>query len=238
MTGGNIAIITLVALLPVAILLYYIYRKDQYAPEPPRELIKAFMLGILSAPLSMALSLPFEAMGLYSLEGTSMMDGVRSALFGAAIPEEVAKFLLLWVALRRNSYFDEAMDGIVYAVCISLGFAMLENLLYLFANPDSYMAIGTGRALFAIPGHFCFGIMMGYYYSLARFYPHPRRRYAIFALLIPVFVHALYDTLLFVADLAPALSGILVVLFLIFCHRLWKYAHGRIEEHLMRDMEK
>ena len=144
---------------------------DKKSPEPTGQLVKAFLWGILSVPLSFCISTPLGLIGVYSVETTSIWGSVSAAFFGAAVPEEIAKFFILWLLMRKTPYFDEKMDGIVYAVCVSLGFAALENIMYLFSNEEAYLSVGIARAIFAVPGHFCFGILMGYYYSLAKFYP-------------------------------------------------------------------
>lgn len=230
----NIIIFT--ALLPVAILLYYIYRKDKNSPEPTKELIKAFLFGILSIPLSFCISIPFGVIGLYNNEVTNIFDSIRLSFFGAAIPEEVAKFFILWLVLRKNRFFDEKMDGIVYAVCVSLGFAAVENIMYLFSNIDTFLAVGVSRAIFSVPGHFCFGILMGYYYSLAKFYPHSPKLNKALILIAPILVHGIYDSILFSIKVTTTISGILMIVFLVFCVKMWKYASKRIQEHLQRDL--
>lgn len=224
------------AVLPVAILLYYIYSKDKNSPEPPTELVKAFTLGILSIPLSFCISIPFGVIGLYTNEVTNIFDSIRLSFFGAAIPEEVAKFFILWLVLRKNRFFDEKMDGIVYAVCVSLGFAAVENIMYLFSNIDTFLAVGVSRAIFSVPGHFCFGILMGYYYSLAKFYPHSPKRNKALILIAPILVHGIYDSILFSINVTTTISGILMIVFLVFCVKMWKYASKRIQEHLRRDL--
>ncbi len=108
--------IFLTALLPIAILVYYIYHKDKRSPEPTGQLVKAFLFGILSVPLSFCMSIPLGLIGIYPAEATSILGSISTAFFGAAIPEEIAKFFMLWLLLRKNPYFDEKMDGIVYAV--------------------------------------------------------------------------------------------------------------------------
>lgn len=228
-------IILLTALLPIAILVYYIYHKDKKSPEPTGQLVKAFLFGILSVPVSFCLSIPFGIIGLYPTEATSILGSVSTAFFGAAIPEECAKFFMLWLLLRKNRYFDEKMDGIVYAVFVSLGFAALENIMYLFTNADSYLSVGIARAIFAVPGHFCFGILMGYYYSLAKFYPKTPKKNKVLILAAPIIVHGLYDSILFIINVIPAISGILLIVFLVFCHKMWKYGSKSIQEHLKRD---
>ena len=229
-------IIIFMAVLPVAILLYYIYRKDKNSPEPTTELLKAFTLGILSIPLSFCMSIPFGLIGLYPDEVTNIFDSIRLSFFGAAIPEEVAKFFILWLILRKNRFFDEKMDGIVYAVCVSLGFAAVENIMYLFSNIDTFLAVGVSRAIFSVPGHFCFGILMGYYYSLAKFYPHSPKRNKALILVAPILVHGIYDSILFSINVTTTISGILMIVFLVFCVKMWKYASKRIHEHLQRDL--
>ena len=231
-------IILLTALLPIAILVYYIYHKDKKSPEPTGQLVKAFLFGILSVPVSFCLSIPFGIIGLYPIEATSILGSISTAFFGAAIPEEIAKLFMLWLLLRKNRYFDEKMDGIVYAVCVSLGFAALENIMYLFSNAESYLSVGIARAIFAVPGHFCFGIMMGYYYSLAKFYPQAPKKNKALILVAPIIVHGLYDSILFIINVTPAISGILLIVFLVFCHKMWKYGSCRIKEHILRDSTK
>lgn len=218
---GNYLIL-LTALLPVAILVYYIYHKDKESPEPTGQLVKAFFYGVLSAFVSLGISVPLGLIGLYSNEPTTILGSIGTAFFGAAIPEEVAKFFMLWLFLRKNPYFDEKMDGIVYAVCVSLGFAALENIMYLFTNADSYLSVGIVRAIFAVPGHFCFGILMGYYYSPAKFYPKTPKKNKALILAAPIIVHGLYDSILFIINVTPAISGVLLIVFLVFCHKMWR----------------
>ena len=228
--------IFLTALLPIAILVYYIYHKDKKSPEPTGQLVKAFLFGILSVPLSFCMSIPLGLIGVYPTEATSIWGSVSTAFFGAAIPEEIAKFFILWLLMRKNPYFDEKMDGIVYAVFVSLGFAALENIMYLFSNTESYLSVGIARAIFAIPGHFCFGILMGYYYSLAKFYPNTPTKNKVLIIVAPIIVHGLYDSILFIINVTPAISGVLLIVFLILCHKMWKYGSKSIKEHLERDL--
>ena len=231
----NFCIILLTALLPIAVLLFYIYRKDKNFPEPIGQLLKAFFIGVLAVPLSLCISTPLESLGLYSMEPSTITGAIGTSFLGAAIPEEIAKFFMLWLFLRKNRYFDEKMDGIVYAVCVSLGFAALENIMYLFSNAETFLSVGISRAIFAVPGHFCFGILMGYYYSLAKFYPKTPLKNKALILVAPIIVHGLYDSILFITDVTPAISGILTIVFLVFCHKMWKYGSKSIKEHIERD---
>ena len=230
-----IIFILFVALLPVAVLLYYIYKKDRYQREPASQMLLAFVCGIGATFLSLAFTMPFSVAGVDASAGQSVFEAISKAFCLAAIPEETAKLIMLWFFLRRCSYFDEHMDGIVYAVCVSLGFAALENIIYLFSNYPNIIGVGISRSLFAVPGHFFFGVLMGYYYSLAKFGKDDKHFYMVLTLLAPILAHGCYDSLLFVMSVAPSVSIILTILFLYFCHLLRKYCSGKIEEHLNRD---
>lgn len=225
------ALIIFAALLPVGVLAFYILRKDKSSPEPAGQLLKAFGAGLLTVPASFLISFPLMWLGFYVDVPETAVGGICTAFFGAAIPEEIAKFALLWLVLRRNPYFDERMDGIVYAVCVSLGFAALENLMYLFTYADDFVSIGISRAIFAVPGHFCFGILMGYYYSLAKFSEVDKKKNMVLTLAAPILAHGIYDSLLFVSRVTPFLSVVLTLVFLVFCHKLWKLGSKSIEKH-------
>lgn len=231
----ELILLILAALAPAAVLIYYIYRRDKYQKEPVKELLKAFGLGILSIPVSLFISTPLESLGFYSTESTAFWGAVATSFFGAAIPEEIAKFLMLWLLVRRNKCFDEKTDGIVYASIVSLGFAAIENVLYLLNNYDSWVSVGATRALFSVPGHFFFGVLMGYYYSLYRFCPHESRWYKWLILGAPILAHGLFDSILFVTDVLPSLSLLLVIAFIILCNSLRKRASASVAEHLARD---
>jgi RsiW-degrading membrane proteinase PrsW (M82 family) len=228
-------IILLTALLPVAILVFYICYMDRNRPEPPGQLIKAFFFGILSVFLSLCISIPAGYFGLYSDEPTTTLGAINSAFCGAAIPEEIAKFVMLWLLLRKNRHFDENFDGIVYAVLTSLGFAALENVMYLFSNSEEFLSVGIVRALFAVPGHFCDGVLMGYYYSLIRFSSQAPIKNRVLVLLAPIIAHGIYDALLMTVNTTPAISGLLIIAFIVFCRKLWKHCRKNIKEHLMKD---
>ena len=138
--------ILIAAILPVLVLLFYIYRKDAAQPEPKKEMVKAFSLGLVSVAISFMFSIPFQKMGLFVEVNTTLSEVFRMAFFAAAIPEELAKYIMLWYFMRKTKHFDQRIDGIVYAVCISLGFAAFENVMYLFTNQDNWIYVGASRA--------------------------------------------------------------------------------------------
>ena len=148
----------------------------------------------------------------------SVSETWNYAFLQAAIPEESAKLFMLWLLLRKNPFFDEHIDGIVYAVCTGLGFAMVENIIYLLQGvaDGSWVSIGISRALFAVPGHFLFAVMMGYFYSLYYFGISKKWYTLIMIWLIPVLIHGVYDGVLFSMDISETYAAIGLVLFLIF----------------------
>ena len=122
----TVFLVILAALAPVAWLLWTIYRKDSAQPEPKTWLLKAFLYGVGSVFLTFFISLPLSmVLGLNIDKETyaSLFEALENAFLLAAVPEELAKFFMLWLLLRKNPFFDEHFDGIVYAVCVGLGFA-------------------------------------------------------------------------------------------------------------------
>ena len=234
---SNDLLIFIAALLPVLVAIYIIYRKDKNNPEPTWQLVKALFFGVLSAPLSMLLSIPFKNMGLFSEESTTIGGQLAFAFFGAAIPEEFFKFVMLWLAVRNNRYFDEHFDGIVYAVCIGMGFAGIENVLYLYENYDNWLGVGIGRALLAIPGHFFFAIIMGYFYSLAHFASGAGKKltYLMLAIGAPVLAHGIYDGFLMVQSVLPDSACLLTFAVLFLLNRLRKISNKHIAHLLQKD---
>ena len=224
-------LLIIAALAPVAVLLWQILRRDAANPEPPRMLAKAFLYGMISTAVTFVL-LPFtEALGdLIVLNDTALSVAFKQAFFSAALPEEGAKLLMLWLLLRNNPYFDERFDGIVYAVCVGMGFAAVENVLYIFSNYDSWLSVGIVRALFAVPGHFFDAVIMGYYYSHYHF--GTRRNPATKALILaaPVVAHGIYDGILFSYDIDDGVAVVALILFLIFFNRLKKTGRRLIDE--------
>lgn len=227
-------LVLLAALAPIAVALVYIFKKDRQQPEPTRWLVKAFGFGLLSALLSFVFSIPMSLLLGLEVDPTtyhSLGEAFLDAFCLAALPEELAKLILLWLLLRRNPSFDEKFDGIVYAVFIGMGFAGLENILYLFSGFDdgSWVSTGISRALFAVPAHFLFAVLMGYYYSRYHFGIDRGIKGAAMVLAAPVLAHGIYDGLLFSTQVDEYLSLLCLLLFLYFFNRLRKIGQEKIQ---------
>ena len=230
----------LAALLPSLILLGYVLYQDRKRPEPPRLLLRAFVLGMVSTLLSTFISTPLGSLGAFSCEPSGVIGNLRLALFGAAIPEECAKLFVLWLILRNNPYFDEHFDGIVYAVCVGMGFAFVENVGYLCNAGDMWVHAGIARGIISVPGHYAFAVLMGYHYSYAHFEEDQRKVHSLLTLAAPVVAHAVFDWILMVSDTTnhPVVSGILSILFLVGFVQLQKMGRNDIRSHLTKDNDR
>ncbi len=227
----------LAALAPAIICGVYIYTHDRKAPEPTKLLLKTFGYGILSIPVALLLASLLTQAGLVPEEMYTFGDCVATAFFGAAIPEEIAKLLMLLLVLRRHKReFDQHIDGIVYAAFLSLGFAALENIAYIFEYADEWVSTAVVRALMAVPGHMLDGIVMGYFVSLALFDKAHSARHWSMALIGPILAHGIYDTLaMWNSTLNGFTAALVMVAFILFFAQLWKYAIRKIASHRAQD---
>ena len=176
------------ALAPSLLLVTFFHRRDVF-PEPPAVLWRTFGLGILIVLPVLAVALPLDA--LAEQVENPLLYGLASAFLGAAIPEEFFKFVVLYFYAARHMEFDEPMDGLVYGATASLGFATLENILYV---SDGGFGVAALRAVLAVPGHAFLGVIMGWYVSQAKFSPQLRTSLLTKALVIPTLLHGFYDT--------------------------------------------
>ena len=227
-------IVLIAALLPPFLLYLYIWKKDPHK-EPASWLLKAFIGGIAICFPVAILELGIEFMLSYIIESISLIGSTVRAFIVAALPEETAKLFMLWLVLRKNPFFDEHFDGIVYAVCIGLGFAAIENVFYVFST-DQWVTVAIARSLLTIPGHYAFAILMGYYYSLYHFVDHSRKM-GVCVLLIPVLAHGFYDALAFSGSVNEYVGGIAFLVLIYFCIRMQKVGRTKVLALIEQDNE-
>jgi len=172
---------------PGLALVSYFYLRDQFEQEPVRNVFRVFLLGaILTFPI-MFIQFVLQEEGLIN-------NGFLHAFFSAALMEEFFKWFLLFIAIYKHADFDEPYDGIVYGTSISLGFATVENILFLTANGIEF---AIGRALLPVSSHAIFGVLMGYYLGKAKFNIYGRFHYWLVAsFVVPYILHGLYDYIL------------------------------------------
>ncbi len=227
----NVILISL-AILPVIVLAIFIYRKDKFEKEPLRMLAKAFFFGCLSVIpailIEQALQLGFFFMGGEYMSG--FVTGIYNGFIVAGCSEELCKLALLALAVWKAPDFNEYFDGIVYATFVALGFAGIENLMYVFRQETFEVSLMTGgvRAILSVPGHFLFAVVMGYYFALAKFNPDKRRQNLFKAFFYPMLLHGTFDALLMIPEAMGEdgtwLSAVLFPVFIFFDVKLWKVA--------------
>ena len=231
----NILILLAAALLPAILLWTYIWKQDAQ-PEPTNWLVKAVLYGIgIAIPVAL-LEMVIESV-LFDGDPTTLFGTIVQAFFVAALPEESFKLLALWLVLRKNPYFDEHFDGIVYAVCVGLGFAALENVLYVVGAEENWFSVAVSRALLAVPGHYAFAVLMGYYYSVYHFVDHSSRTAACI-LFVPVVAHGVYDALALSSTVNPYVGGISTIVLIYFCIKMHKSAKSKVLALIERDTNR
>ncbi len=180
-----------ISLAPIVIILLTIYIKDKYEKEPIKLALTGTLYGFI---ISIPITFTERYLMTFAPDKSSIYYPFYLSFIIASFVEETYKYIILKFLIWKNNNYNEPFDGILYAVYISLGFATIENILYVF-NPflgGLYTAIS--RAIFSIPAHAIFGIYMGYYLSKEKFFKY---NFKLLSLLIPIFIHGVYDLLLF-----------------------------------------
>ncbi len=229
-------LVIITALIPALILGWWIYKKDSLRPEPLRMLYKAFLYGVGSTFVTLVITSFLSMAGLMIYDLGSFAGAVGTALFAAALPEEISKLLMLWLFMRKNPYYDEYLDGIVYAACVGLGFAATENVLYLVQSTD-WVGTGIIRGLTAVPAHFAIACAMGYFYSKRHFGDRSKLTAAC-VLAVPVVIHWVYDALAFSEGIYPALSVVINILFVLLIWWIYRSTMRRINTMQQLDQSR
>ena len=234
-------VLTCSALIPVVVLLVYVFSKDR-EKEPVGLLLKLLLAGavccipaaLLEYPMSWLVGTVFGGIqnAAKTTAGWNRAYYLYYFFYALLVPglcEEGCKFLVLWKLTAHNREFDSSFDGIVYAVFVGLGFAALENIMYVFQGGFSTALL---RAWTAVPGHMFDAVFMGYFYSLWRQNLVWRgrsghNRWRPHAIVCPMLVHGLYDFFAFLEEDSTFFTigfyVLLAVLYMI-CFRLIKTA--------------
>ena len=183
------------AVLPAIALLVFVYREDRLEREPWPLLLSLLVQGVISTSLAVFA----ERLGARLLGGilpsNTMIYQVIFNFIVVGLSEEGFKYLLLQRRTWYSPAFNCQFDGVVYAVFVSLGFALWENIDYVVMYGFSTALV---RAVTAVPGHACFGVFMGAWYGLAKRYenygyPEKSRRCRALAVVLPALLHGAYD---------------------------------------------
>ena len=185
------------AVIPAIALLVYVYRQDRIEKEPLPLLGALLLYGIAATAIAKVL----ERVGVFVVDpltrNNPVLNDVLLYFFVVGFAEECTKYFLLKRRTWGIPEFNCRFDGVVYAVAVSLGFALFENIGYVFMSGLGAAAI---RAVTAVPGHACFGVFMGCWYGQA-YALHRQgdestsRVFLVFAALLPSLLHGAYDFL-------------------------------------------
>ena len=212
------------AIAPVATIILWIYLKDKYDKEPVITLSKFFILGILVSVLAIYVEELLIKLNTFSKIGYM----IYISIIVAGLTEEGLKALILIPNLLRERNFNEKLDGIIYSVFLSLGFATIENIIYiLFEDPTSVFQVSIIRAIISIPAHMMFAIIMGYYISKYKFNSSKSKpkTYLIMSIIVPILLHGIFD---FILMIPYRWSIIVFIAYIVF---LWKISLDKLDEY-------
>lgn len=181
------------ALAPGACIMLYIYLKDKHEREPVHLLIRSFLYGGLSVVVAFIISLPLEP--FLPVNERDFSEQAIHAFLIVALVEEFSKFIFVRWVLYRDTHFNEPFDGIVYAVMVSMGFATVENILYV---SDGGIETAVLRMFTAVPAHGTFAVLMGYFIGKEKF-QQSRPLLSFYGLITATFFHGAYDYFWFIS---------------------------------------
>ena len=224
------------AIIPTIILCSYVYNRDVIEKEPIVMLIKLFFLGVLMTVPTYFMER--SILSFLNIKQEGYFNCFIISFFIIAIIEEGYKYLMLYLGTWNNKNFDYKFDAIVYAVFISLGFATLENILYVYNFGASAALL---RALISVPAHAFYAVASGYFFGLAKTSAkegnkEAKRYYLIFALLIPVLMHGTFDFLLLIENeiMLGVFYGFVALLYSISFLNVEKVSKTEQEEEVLK----
>jgi RsiW-degrading membrane proteinase PrsW (M82 family) len=198
----NVLILLAFAIAPGVCIATYIYLKDKHEREPIGLLVKSFFYGMGSVLVTLIISIPISQVVPINTQDYS--EQAVHAFLIVALVEEFSKYIFVRGILFKNENFNEPFDGIVYSVMVSMGFATLENIMYV---ADGGWGVAVLRMFTAVPAHAAFAVLMGYYLGLAKFVHH-KSHYGWYGLGIATLFHGAYDYFWFIAEVKDVWAGI------------------------------
>lgn len=203
----------IIAIIPAIIIIAGIYLSDRHDREPIKILLLTYVLGALAVIPSIVVEEVLIKLNVFP----GIFGAFFNAFIVAGLTEEYFKRLVVLKYPFKTRFFNEKLDGIVYCVFASMGFATVENIVYVVYRYTNNPFIGLYRGIFSVPAHAIFGITMGYYLSLSRFDQDLKRKRKNMrkSLYMPVIMHGIFDFIL--------MAGIpqLTLLFIPYVVFLW-----------------
>lgn len=210
-----------VSIAPALALFSFFYLRNQMATEPRRTLVHTFIYGAI-------LTFPILFLQYILKEEQIIQNLMVQDVFFSGVVEEFFKWFILMIAIYHHIEFDDPYDGILYGVSISLGFATVENILYMlsFGVDTAFM-----RALMPVSSHALFGVVMGYYLGRAKFEKKDlSMQYRLLALFAPIILHVIYNFIF-------TIEGKWTYIIIPFMFFLWWFALRKVKrahQHLVQ----
>lgn len=221
------------AVLPGFLLIRFVYQLDSIEKEPTELLTKLVFVGAAACVPAIVLELIAEGLLDFFFPMESIIYYFFEAFLGIALIEELCKLYVLKKYTWTHPAFNFRFDAIVYAVCVSMGFAILENIFYCM---EGGIDTAFARAITSIPGHGVFGVFMGIYYGQAKELLHMRRRFdkdhcLHQALIVPALLHGFYDFCLLSQE------DEFIIVFLLFVAVLFYNTYKKIKQLAREDRQ-
>lgn len=193
------------SILPGFFIMALIYNLDVQNKEPLWLLAIAFILGAIN--LYLDINILEVILSTDDVQHNFLNTGIEALTVSAT--EELLKFLVVILILYPNKNFDEPFDGIVYSVFVAMGFATVENLTFVLHGSAS---LAIMRMFSAVPSHFVFAVIMGYYLGKAKSKKKTQLLFIFLSIITPIIIHALYDYFLFIDFIHGVWIGGIVIL--------------------------
>lgn len=173
----------ILGLLPSLFWLFFFLTEDWDHPEPKKVITYVFLGGGLAA----LLAAPPEIFLQKLFPEVAFLDGGSLFLIPFAFIEEFAKFAIVYLLIKKSTYFDERVDAMIYMITAGLGFAALENILNLLNTPfiaEVTLVRGIGATLL----HALASALLGFYWIRKRLF---------FGIIAATLLHAVFNFLVF-----------------------------------------
>ena len=178
----------LVTIIPSIIIILFFTLSDRFK-EPKKSIIKVFFYGCLICIPAFFINTYLDSFWFYQ---TKVPEELIGSFLVPALVEEALKFSILYYVVYKMKDFNEPIDGVVYGVTVSLGFATLENVYYVFfSGYQDPLAVAYLIAFSAIPGHALDGVFMGYFFM--KYVYVQKRNNLMLTFIVPYFLHAYYN---------------------------------------------
>ncbi len=202
------------AIIPVVVLVIFLLAVDRHEREPIRLLGKVFLFGMISSIPILVVEMILVNFNIFA----GILGIIFQAFIVAGLTEEFMKRMVVMKTAYRHPAFNEKMDGIIYCAFAALGFAVVENVMYLFSYFQDSPSVALYRAIFSVPGHMLFAVTMGYYLALSKYAESPglSKKFYSRSLIYPVLLHGTFNTIL-------SLNIPIFLVFIPFIIFLWIY---------------